>query len=475
MKGIFLLTALVGAVQLVGAAEPAALPDDQVVARTRLVADQIIQRPEAVGLSIAVARGDRILVEQGIGKADLEFDVPANAQTEFRIGSVTKQFTAASIMKLVERGKIKLDDDLHKYVPTLDTGGRVVTIRQLLNHSSGVPNVTSQPGFVTDIAPRDVTDEQLLATIKGVPFDFEPGKGWNYSNTGYYLLGMTIKVVDGRPYDRFMQEELFGPLGLTRTRQGSEREIIRNRAQGYSGGTADAPRMNDAAINMSVPGAAGSLSSTAGDLVRWQIALVNGRAVSAESYRQMTGSSVATNRGKARYGFGLQMEDVEGVRRISHSGAIQGFNSVLVYLPESGLHVAVISNSETLPSSVVAEQILAGLSGAAAPAPVSRTTPREGSEAALRRFIAEAARGEPDYSRMGERLAEVFRAQQGAAQARLQSLGAVEDVTFVSVDIAGNDLFTVRFVNGSMLFNIGLDDAGKVISVGLRPASAPAR
>lgn len=472
MRTALCLIAMLGATQVAFAAQPLSVSDDQVVARTTQIVQQIIQRPEAVGLSVAVARGDHILVEQGIGKADLEFDVPANAQTIFRIGSLTKQFTAASIMKLVERGKIKLDDDLHKYLPAFDTGGRVVTIRQLLNHSSGVPSVTSQPGFVTDMAPRDLTDEQLLATVKGVKFDFEPGKGWNYSNTGYYLLGMVIRVVDGRPYDRFMQEELFDPFGLTRTRHGSEREIIKNRAQGYSGGAAGSARLNDAALSMSVPGAAGSLSSTAGDLVRWQIALVNGRAVSANSWQQMIGSTVATNRGTARYGFGLQVEKVEGTRRISHSGSIQGFNGVLHYLPDGGWHVAVISNSETLPSTVVAERILAALSGAI-PAPVSRTTPKEGSEAALRRFVAEVAKGEPDYSRMGERLAETVRAQQSVAQARLQALGAIDTVTFVSVDVAGNDVFNVRFASGTtMLFFIGLDDAGKVVSAGLQPATA---
>jgi D-alanyl-D-alanine carboxypeptidase len=476
MRTILCLTAMLVAALSASAAQPASLPDDQVVARTRQVVEQIMQRPEAVGLSVAVARGERILVEQGIGKADLEFDAPANAQTMFRIGSITKQFTAASIMKLVVRGRIKLDDDLHKYVPTFDTGGRVVTIRQLLNHSSGVPNVTSQLGFMTEMAPRDLTNEQLLAVVKGVKFDFEPGKGWNYSNTGYYLLGMVIQAVDGRPYDRFMQEELFDPLGLARTRHGSDREIIKNRAQGYSGGAAGSARMNDLALSMSVPGAAGSLSSTAGDLVRWQIALANGHAVSADSWQQMIGSTVATNRGTARYGFGVQVEEVEGTRRISHSGSIQGFNSVLHYLPDSGWCVAVISSSETLPSSVVAEQILAALSGAV-PAPVSRTTPKEGSEAALRRFVAEVARGEPDYSRMGERLAATIRAQQAAAQSRLQPLGTIDTVTFVSVDVAGNDVFNVSFASGTTMgFSIGLDDAGKVVSAGLRPAEvAPAR
>ncbi|MEO8315421.1 MAG: serine hydrolase domain-containing protein [Pseudomonadota bacterium] len=456
------------------AAQPSPLPDDQVVARTRQVVEQIMQRPEAVGLSVSVARGDRILLEQTFGKADLELDVPANAQTMFRIGSVTKQFTAASIMKLVERGKLTLDDDVRKYVPAFDTGGRTVTIRQLLNHSSGVPTYTT-PRFAEEFAPRDLTSEQLLATIKGVNFNFEPGTGWNYSNTGYYVLGMVILAVDGRPYDRFMQEEFFTPLGLTRTRHGSDREIISNRAQGYAGGSPGIPRMNDAVLSMNNPGAAGSLSSTAGDLVRWQIALVNGRAVSADSYRQMIGSTVATNQGNVRYGFGLNVAEVNGERRIVHSGGIQGFNSLLTYRPDGAWHVAVISSSETLPSTLVSDQILAALTGTA-PLQVSRTAPKQGSEAALRRMAAEIARGEPDYTRMGGQLAQATRAQLPALQPQLQSLGAIEEVTFLNVDLAGNDFFTVRFKGGTMIAVIGMDDSGRVHTAGLLPdVPAPAR
>lgn len=470
------LLVLLGATQLALAAQPPALPDDQVVARTRQVVEQIMQRPEAVALSVSVARGERILVEQAFGKADLEFDVPANAQTMFRIGSLTKQFTAASIMKLVERGKLKLDDDVRKYLPAFDTGGRTVTIRQLLNHNSGVPNYTAQPRFADEIAPRELNDEQLLATIKGVKFDFEPGAGWNYSNTGYNLLGMVIRAVDGRPYDRFMQEEFFTPLGLARTRHGSDREIIKNRAQGYSGGAPGSPRLNDALISMSIPGAAGSLSSTAGDLVRWQIALANGRAVSADSWRQMTESTVATNKDNTRYGFGLEVSEVNGGRRIAHAGGILGFSGFLAYRPASGWHVAVISSSESMSSATVVEQIMAALASTA-PVPVSRTTPKPAAEPALRRLVAEIARGEPDYSRMSAQFGQTTRVQLPALQPRLQSLGAIQTVTFANVDLAGNDVFTVRFASGTdMIITIGVDDAGIVQTAGLRPAAAaPAR
>lgn len=473
MRQLFvLLLGLFAAPMLLAAAATPPLSDQEIVSRTKAVIEQVIKRPEAVGLSVSVGRADRVLLEEGAGIADLEFDVPANAQTMFRMGSVTKQYTAAGIMKLVERGKLGLDDDVRKHVPAFDFGGRIVTIRQLLNHTSGVPNYTNVPRFMAEYAPRDLTHEQLLATIKDVKADFEPGKGWNYSNTGYYVLGMVIEAVDGRPYARFMQEEFFTPLGLTRTRYGSEREIIRNRAQGYALDP-NGVRLNDSLISMNVPGGAGALSASAGDMVRWQIALTGGRAVTADSYRQMTESTVAAGQGGARYGFGLNVGGSEGRRRISHSGGIQGFNSVLVYLPDTGLHVAVVSNSEAVPSTAVGEQIITAITNSVAPAP-QRTTQHPDSEAALRRLVAEVAQGNPDYSRMGEQLAAAVRAQLPGMQPMLRARGAIQSVTFQGVGMGGADTYVVRFADGSGLnFNIQLDDAGKVVGAIVQPVVQP--
>lgn len=467
-----LLSGLLAAPMLLAAAAAPPVSDADIVARTKAVIEQVMKRPEAVGLSVSVGRGDRVLLEEGAGISDLESDVRADAQTMFRIGSVTKQYTAAGIMKLVERGKLGLDDDVRKHVPAFDFSGRIVTIRQLLNHTSGVPNYTNVPRFMAEYAPRDLTHQQLLATIKDVKADFEPGKGWNYSNTGYYLLGMVIEAVDGRPYARFMQEEFFTPLGLTRTRYGSEREIIRNRAQGYALDP-NGVRLNDSLISMNVPGGAGALSASAGDMVRWQIALTGGRAVSADSWRQMTESTVAAGQGGARYGFGLNVGGAEGRRRISHNGGIQGFNSVLVYLPDTGLHVAVVSNSEALPSTAVGEQIIAAITNAVAPAP-QRTTQHPDSEAALRRLIAEVAQGNPDYSRMGDQLAAATRAQLPVMQPMLRARGAIQSVTFQGVGMGGADGYVVRFADGSGLnVNIQLDDAGKVVGAIVTPVVQP--
>ncbi|MBM42158.1 MAG: hypothetical protein CL483_09585 [Acidobacteria bacterium] len=342
-------------------AQPVALSDEEVIARTMAVIDWAMDREGAVGLSVALARGGDVLVEEGAGIADLEFGIPADHETAFRIGSLTKQFTAAAIMKLVEQDKLSLDSDISDYLPTFDKGQREITIRQLLNHTSGVPSYTSQPEFFPKGSPLDLTHDELLEFVKGVSFDFEPGKGWNYSNTGYYLLGMIIEAAGERPYPSYVDEELFEPLGLTRTFYGSERTVIPNRAQGYDFDQATGTYFNDALISMNTPGAAGALTASAGDLVRWTIALTGGRAVEPESYEEMITSTVETGQGSARYGFGLMIDEANGVRRISHTGGIPGFNSILATLPDADVHLAVISNSSALSSGVVVGSIVRAL------------------------------------------------------------------------------------------------------------------
>jgi CubicO group peptidase (beta-lactamase class C family) len=470
LRAVVLLAA--AAYATVGSAQ-SALTDDEVKARTQAVVDWALKRPGAVGLSVAVARAGKMVVEQGAGIADLEFNVPANRETSFRIGSVTKQFTAAAIMKLAEQRKLALDDDIAKYIPEFKSGGRKVTIRQLLNHASGVPNYTAQPDFVTKAAPLDLTHAELLKSIEGVPFDFEPGKGWHYSNTGYYLLGMIIEVVSKRPYATFVKEELFEPLGLTRTFYGSERDIIPNRAQGYAFDPAMGRLSNDAPVSMDNPGAAGALAASAGDLVRWQIALRAGRAVKPESYQTMITSTVPTGQGPQRYGFGLMIGEVDGVKRILHNGGIQGFNSVLMTFPDEELHVAVISNSTGLESELVAGNIVAALHAAVAPPlPELRTAVQPGVEAIVRKMLEGIARGEPDYGLMAKQMASVTRQQLPTLQSRLKELGPIRSITFLQAMPNGMDSFDVQLEKGAILFQILIDADGKVTGAGLRPGTA---
>ena len=452
-----------------GAQILAGLTEAEIARRVQTVLDPLAGRPEFVGLSVAVARGDQVIVDRGSGLADLEWNQPADAETVFRIGSVTKQFTAAAIMKLVEQGKLALDDPLARYVPDFDTGGRTVTIRQMLNHTSGIPNYTAQPEFISKGAIIDLSQQELLQYVAGKAFSFEPGQGWQYSNTNYYLLGMIIEKVSGDSYAEYLDNVFFRPLGLAHTRYGFEGRLIPKRAQGYALDP-DRQRSNDQPTSMLNPGAAGALVSTAGDLVRWQIALTNGRAVSADSFRQMITSTARTGNGDSAYGFGLFVDELEGQTRISHGGGINGFNSSLTWLPDSALRVAVISNSQDLPSGWVEGRIAMALTSND-PLPALRTTPQPGAEAALRKLIEDQANGTPDYDTMSPQLAEAVRVQLPRLQPLARSWGAIKAITFVRTDLDGLDTYRVDFANGgAAMFSIFLFPDGKIATAFFRPA-----
>jgi len=320
-----------------------------------LVAERLA-RPDAVGFSVGVAQQGKVLLAKGYGLAEAEFKTPADAATSFRIGSVTKQFTAALVMRLVEQQKVALDDGLEKYVPDFPLQGRKVTIHQLLNHSSGIPSYTDVGEAWEKVNALELSHGELLAFVAGKPFDFEPGTDWRYDNTGYYLLGMVLEKVHGKPYAQVVQEELAMPLGLSHTRYDSNRDVIANRAQGYA--MRDGARTNDDPLGMSQPGAAGALLSTGEDLVRWSMALAGGKFVKAESYVQMTTPLVLANGRDTHYGFGLMVGEFAGKPSVHHGGGINGFNSILLRLPEADLHVAVISNCERASSDRLAKAIV---------------------------------------------------------------------------------------------------------------------
>jgi CubicO group peptidase (beta-lactamase class C family) len=330
--------------------------------RVEAVVSKHMQDPGAVGISVAVARGDELVYSKAHGFADLEFAVKADEGTMFRIGSVTKQFTAAAILVLAERGKLAVDDPLTRFLPDYPAHGQELTLRHLLTHTGGIPNYTDLgPKWQVNIA-RELPDDELVALWKDLPLDFAPGEKWSYSNSGYYLLGMVIAKVSGSSYADFVRATFFEPLGLARTRYDSNAEVIKNRAQGYA--FENGKHANDGLIGMSQPGAAGALISTASNLVRWQQALVAGKVVKAESYEEMTLPFLLGNGRETSYGMGLQIDRQAGERCVWHGGGINGFNSVLMYFPDATLHVAVISNSERLRADAlglaIAQDLLQG-------------------------------------------------------------------------------------------------------------------
>jgi D-alanyl-D-alanine carboxypeptidase len=287
--------------------------------------------------------------------ADIENEVPATPLTVYRIGSVTKQFTSVAIMQLVDQGKLSLDDDVTKYVPNAPTHGRRVLVRHLLNHSSGIPSYTDVGPEFGRVMRLDLAKDSLIASVKDDSLQFEPGSHFYYNNTGYFLLGMIIERVTGKPYGEYLHDVLFAPNGLNSTVYCSVTPLIKHRAQGYEGRAAGF--VNAPYISMDLPYAAGSLCSTVGDLAAWTRLLHSGKLVKQPSFAAMTTPAKLTSGRPMQYGFGLFMDTVGTHRRIHHGGGINGFISELAYYPDDSLTVVVLSNTAPAPSDEVAENL----------------------------------------------------------------------------------------------------------------------
>lgn len=308
----------------------------------RLLTDAVAaDRP---GLAVLVARGDDVLYRGARGLASVELNVPLSPGHVFRIGSVSKQLAAAGLLKLVDAGKVSLDDPLSTFLPEYPNGENI-TVAQLLNHTSGIQSYTNIPGHMDQDIRRDLSTEELIAVFKDKPAEFAPGKGWNYNNSGYVLVGAVIEKASGKPWHVWLDESLFEPLGLAHTRTGAGRAVIAMHASGYST-SGDGDVSIAALLSMTQPHAAGALVSTVDDLWRWNRALHGGKVLSAESYRRMTTPEGKAAEAPNRYGYGIRAGTLRGRTLYDHGGGIFGFVSNLVYVPEGEITVAVLRNSD---------------------------------------------------------------------------------------------------------------------------------
>lgn len=369
MFGRFLMAGCFAALSFVGVAqaEPSLLAPG-VEAKIDAAVQQDVASGRVAGVAVAVLRDHKLLFVKGYGRANLELATPVSAKTVFRIGSLTKQFTAAGVLLLAEQGKLKIDDKLSLYLPNFPRANDV-TLRDLLDHTSGIHNFTESP-VIDKISTSGATVEDLVNDIAGQSplFDFEPGTGWWYSNSNYVLLGAVIEKVSGKTWAAFMKSEIFDKLGMTDTAADDARDVVPHRASGYSliGGTPGKFRNADF-TDMSVPYAAGALRSTAGDMARWNAALFGGKLLKAESLNEMlapgrlrngaeTQTAIAWPGGKSfppppgyipgPYSFGLDHHSEDGRRIIGHDGSIAGFNALMQTYVDEGLTIIVLTNTD---------------------------------------------------------------------------------------------------------------------------------
>ncbi len=300
--------------------------------------------------AVLVAVDDQPVLRLGVGLADRELGVPNTPETKFRIGSITKQFTATAILQLAEQGKLSIDDPVSKYYAAAPASWAKVTIRNLLTHTSGIPSYTAVPGF-DGFARLPHTPEELIKLTQDKPLDFEPGTQFAYDNTGYVILGYIIEKVSGQTYADYLQSHIFGPLGMTSSGYDSSSRIIPGRALGYERGPAG--WRNAAYLDMSGPFSAGALYSDVDDFVKWDRALGEGKLLSAASLKAMF-----TDYGH-HYGFGWEIDQKWGQDRIWHNGGINGFASSFQRYPKAGIISVALSN-EMLDADKLAAD-LAGL------------------------------------------------------------------------------------------------------------------
>jgi CubicO group peptidase (beta-lactamase class C family) len=289
---------------------------------------------------IVVEKGNAVL-RKGYGLAEIELGVPVAPDMVFRVGSATKQFTAACILKLAEEGRLGLEDPITRYLPDDPTGDRKVTIENLLTHTSGIRSYVEMPAWFAHMRD-DWTVAQLIDFFKNEPFDFEPGTNWHYDNSGYVLLGAILERVTGKSYADLVSELILRPAGMRDTRYGSDAPIIKGRAAGYRKSPAGV--VNAPFLSMTQPFSAGALVSTVDDLARWQAALDAGTVLTAESRRKMWTPRTLPDGRQTRYGYGWIIWSYDGHPVVEHGGSTIGFTTANMRLPDDRVYVAVLSN-----------------------------------------------------------------------------------------------------------------------------------
>jgi len=349
----------------------------------RYVANELA-RQHIPGMAVGIYRDGKIVFARGYGLANVELGVRATPATVFQSGSIGKQFTATAIMMLVEQGKIGLDDSLLKYFPDAPDGWRSVTIRELMSHTSGLADYTSdsvtKAGGPINLR-ADYTEAQLVKIIETLPSDFAPGTSWEYSNTNFVLLGAVIRRVTGQFYGDFLQQHVFGPLGMTSTRIISEADIIPNRAAGYQLVKGELKNQDWVSPTLNTT-ADGALYFNVLDLAKWDGALYGERLLRRSSLDQMWTIAKLKNGqpNSGRYGFGWFVDTVGTHRAIEHSGSWQGFEAYIARYVDDHITVVTLMNLGGVDPKPIAHAIAGLYLPALTPPPDSAAAARGGTQ-----------------------------------------------------------------------------------------------
>ncbi|MEG9328404.1 serine hydrolase domain-containing protein [Salinimicrobium catena] len=313
--------------------------------------DLLVQEHHAsypnVGLVVSASKAEEVVFEDAYGYSNREFQVKAQPQHKFRIGSLTKQFTAVAILKLMEEGKLSLNDPLQKYLPGFPSE---IKLEHLLTHTSGLMDYGNKPDWFPKVSKQDLEPEALAEYIKNDPLQFAPGSRFEYNNTGYHLLGLIIEKLSKKSYEEYLRDEIFEPLEMNDSFAHSSNEVVADMAEGYEviNRKAYAPEF----IHPKQPFAAGNIVSTAADLRKWYSGLYSGKIIKPETLEKALTPYTLNDSTKTKYGLGWQVDNLQGLQVVNHGSYYPGYTAEAWYFPETEVLVTAFSNSMPLTNMV---------------------------------------------------------------------------------------------------------------------------
>ena len=413
----------------------------------------------APGAAVIVVRNGQVVLRKAYGLADTVAATPMEPGMALRIGSVTKQFTAVGILQLAEQGKLKLDDDMRRYLPGYPAYPHTVTIRHLLTHSSGVASYTSRPGYMAQMM-RDLTPAQLIDTFKNDPLRFAPGERFEYSNSNYFLLGAIIEKISGMPYARYLEQFVLAPAGM---KDSAHEGFERGAAKRATGHTPDGTQFKHAApLSMTQPYASGAMLSTVDDLARWNAALDSGKLLRPATLKEAWSAQPLAAGKAGPYGFGWFVSSFLDQKTEEHGGGINGFSCGVLRIPEAKLFVAVLTNSD---------------GGLVSPEVVARHAAALALEQALPFTVAELAPFEGEY-RIDDKNSQVISVHNGSltVQATGRQRSTLEPVAANAFQLGSATRFEFQRDAAGKVKAVSITDANKArhyARVGdvLRPAA----
>lgn len=312
------------------------------------------------GATVLVSRNGQIIYKKAYGMANLELNTPMHVDNVFWVASIGKQFTAVAILQLMEQGKLNLQDEITKFIPDYPTQGNKITIEHLLTHTSGIHNFSGMADHEKKLA-LDCTPNEVIDFFKNLPMRFAPGTKWEYSNSGYFLLGYVIEKITGKPYSEYLEENFFKPLGMTNSLYANDTRIIKNRVGTYSVG--ENGFENSKSRNITHVYAAGAIQSTVEDFFKWHQAVHTYKLVKKETLDKAFTRYKLTDGTETDYGYGWRLGNVYASPSIWHGGLITGFGTMEIYLPKEDVFVAVFSNCDCIYPKDIASRLAALTTG----------------------------------------------------------------------------------------------------------------